>query len=170
MDSVLHRPGCENDLAFVYDAWLSHVRDQQPWRRLPKHVFSDPQHGYRRRVDGILERARIMCAVADDKPDLIYAFLVYEPPNAVHFAYTKERFHRLGLFRGLLAEAVGDYAVQGPLLYTERCKRARQWDRMTRKYNLMPNPRAVAFSLVAEQGDGRAVVAMVGPAPTGESR
>jgi hypothetical protein len=98
------RPVKDNDVPFIYATWLRSQRRQGDNTLLTSRIYFDGAH---RRIARTLIRptvqAFIICNPEDEEQ--LYGYVVTEtigPVFAVHFAYVKRAFRRLGLMKSVL--------------------------------------------------------------------
>lgn len=99
------RQATGNDLPFLYDTWLNSFRYDSPLGKSCKNsvFFSE----YKLVVDRILSESETLVAHSPEDSDLIFAYLVFQVPDIIHYAFCKEAFRMLGIVHELYLEAFG---------------------------------------------------------------
>ena|SRR5271165_6383887 len=100
------------DLPFIYATWLESFRyDSNFGKSHRNNIFFED---YRKVVDLLLQISDIFVAVDQDDTNQIYAYLVRECPNTLHYVFTKGPFRRWGIAGALFEHAFGkrDYPVE----------------------------------------------------------
>jgi hypothetical protein len=96
---MIFRPLQPDDQNLIINSWLKTVKHD---RSLPR----DAVFAYRDIILMLLQRAQILCAVDDEDPSFIIAYIVYEKCNdltTLHFAYTKQVFRKMGVMHELFS-------------------------------------------------------------------
>lgn len=93
------RPAVVDDVAFIASTWKQSYWRESAWGSRIRWAIFNPNHA--RIVAQLLERSRVVVACDTEREGEIFGYLVCEP-DALHFAYTKAAFRRLGVFRSLL--------------------------------------------------------------------
>lgn len=94
------RPIREEDLPFVTDTWLRSYRETN--FAVPHDQYMETQ---RRVIKLLLRSSRIAVACDPDDSDQIFGYAVWRPGPGrplLHWAFVKQPFRRLGVFRRLL--------------------------------------------------------------------
>lgn len=95
------RPADDGDRAFIYATWMRSARGTTPLRELPDKLYHHDRVGYRRCVEGYLERGTTLVACDAAEPDVVYAWACAEG-GVLHGVYTRYPFRRRGLATRLL--------------------------------------------------------------------
>ncbi len=114
------RQAGEQDISFLFNSWMTSYRQAPSLQRVAQPFYFNGQH---KLIERILAQAQVLLVVDKDTPNNIYSYIVYERVEGVfvlHYAYTKQTFRKLNLFRKLLAEAGHTQEVAG--LYTHESK------------------------------------------------
>ena len=96
---VAVRPIRESDLEFITDSWLRCDRDSH--LDTPHQEYFETQRTVIKRLLGV-SKCAVVCD--EDDADQIYGYAVWEQHAKgpiLHFAYVKDAFRRLGVFRRL---------------------------------------------------------------------
>lgn len=144
IEQALIRFGTPDDVPFIYNSWLKSHRDVFRSENMDGSAFSakdiemrrqmKERHdqtkfmknvsyfsSYKKHVTNLLSRAQVLLAVDSEKPDLIYAYLVFErvgkSATVVHYAYTKHVYRKLGLIKRLVLES-GLGSMPSPIFLT----------------------------------------------------
>ena len=97
------RPLKAEDVPFIIHSWLNTLRYEYPFRYMEtplKSFFSQLQA----RIKDHMAEIPALVATNTEDDDQIFGYLVYEP-GIIHFAYTKEPFRRLKVFKRLQESA-----------------------------------------------------------------
>lgn len=101
------RKFCEGDKHFILNSWMESYRQEDSVRSVSNSTYF---YCHQILIGEIAKTAEIFLACAHDNPDEIWGWLCCQPgPDGsiiVHYAYTKQRFRKLGLGRRLI-EAAG---------------------------------------------------------------
>lgn len=114
------RQAGEQDVSFLFNSWMTSFRQAPSLQRVAQPFYFNGQH---KLIERILAQSQVLLVVDKDTPHNIYSYIVYEKVEGVlvlHYAYTKQTFRKLGLFKKLLAEAGHTREVAG--LYTHESK------------------------------------------------
>lgn len=105
--NLLVRPATAADMDMIYDNWLRTFRRSQFGGDVRKSVYHDRQ---RERIDRLLRRplADLRIASNPDSEFVAYGWALVEGP-AVHYAFVKDGFRRLGVVQALLADMPADF-------------------------------------------------------------
>jgi hypothetical protein len=90
------------DINFIYATWLKSYRYGSLLGKSCRNlIFFD---NYSRVIDGILssETTKISVAYKPDDPDLIFGYSVQQPPDIIHFVFTKQAFTGYGIAKALI--------------------------------------------------------------------
>ena len=117
------------DVNFIYATWLRSYRYGSAFGRSIQNSVFFPS--YNRRIDRILLNSTTLIACLDEDPKVIVGYLIHDD-EAIHYAFTKEVFRELGIFKKLLA------AMPKPLsVCTHETFIA---EPIIQKYNIVYNP------------------------------
>ena len=111
MQDYLIRKAKPSDLNFILATFSKSMKsDSGLGRSTSNRVFFA---GFTEVIDYILSIATIIIAHELDNQDTILGYLIYQNPDIIFYAYTKELFQEMGIARGLV-----DYAFpEGKALY-----------------------------------------------------
>jgi hypothetical protein len=121
------------DISFVFNSWMTSYRGSKNLMSVAQPFYFNGQH---KLIERLLMHSKSLLLVDKDNPSSIYSYIVYEIIDGIfvmHYAYTKQTFRKLGLFRRLLTAA----GFQNTGLYTHESKVARY---VGDKLNLFYNP------------------------------
>jgi hypothetical protein len=116
----------DGDTAFIRATWMRTARPLL--RGVPDAVFHHDRVGYRRCVEGYLERGTTLVACDPGEPDVIYAWACAED-GVLHCAYTRLPFRKRGLATELVRR-LGVYDRAHPVATMEvpRWWQTRNWE------------------------------------------
>lgn len=130
------RKFCEADKNFILSSWMKSYRNEAAVHSVTNDVFF---YSHQVLIGEIAKTADIFLACAHDNPDEVWGWLCTQagPDGSliVHYAYTKQRFRRLGLGRQLL-EAAG--WVPGVRVWATHW--SSKCDYLANKFNAKHNP------------------------------
>lgn len=97
------------DYNFVIHTWMTSIHKFSTSRGYGQSNMTDEAYFHHQRpiCEGLMQRAKIHIACAEDFPSHIYGFLVEEQSpdlNVIHFAYTKRELRKSGVFKKLLSK------------------------------------------------------------------
>jgi hypothetical protein len=92
----------EADHPFVLSTWLR-TASQDP--RIDEDTFFSE---HQRAIKSLLPRATAVVACAKDDPEQLFGYVVANPPDTLHYLFTKNWCRRMGIGRRLMVEAFGD--------------------------------------------------------------
>lgn len=133
---VTIREAYPSEVNFIYNSWIKSGYRSRVYEMIAKEIYTNAQHDV---ITHVLGRATVLVAQELDKPENIYAYLIYQWVDGVfvvHFAYTKQVFRRLGMLSSLL-KAAGFDRSNSIGFYTHSTKSA--YD-LEGKLNLIYNP------------------------------
>lgn len=99
------RPASALDIPFIYSSWLkSFKHDSALGKSMRSSVYFEQ---YRSVIDLLLEDSQTFVAHLPDEPNVIIGYIVFEsyemnPTAAIHYAFVKESFRRMGILTSLL--------------------------------------------------------------------
>lgn len=99
------REAYQSEHNFIYNSWIKSGFRSKAHQIIAKEIYTLNQHEI---ITHILARADIIVAQEINKPESIYAYLVYQYVDGTfvaHYAYTKEAFRNLGMLSSLLQQA-----------------------------------------------------------------
>lgn len=120
------RKGNQEDIPFIYSSWSRSFRyaivqsrevveGEYPCIRCNKtelveagfkgNGFIEDQiyrHGQRQLIERLLRSSDILVATSSEDQDTILGYIVYQPPQTIHYCYVKEGFRKLGICRALV--------------------------------------------------------------------
>lgn len=134
MNAYKIRQATGKDLHFIYDTWLQSFRYDSPLGKSCRNsIFFNE---YKLVVDRILSEAETLVAHDPGDENLVFAYLTYQLPNILHYAFCKKAFWRLGITKSLFTQAFGspDFKVDA----THRTATASEIFR--EKHNITHNP------------------------------
>lgn len=103
MNAYKIRQATGKDLSFIYDTWLNSFRYDSPLGKSCRNsVFFNE---YKLVIDRVLSEAETLVAHTPENENLILAYLTFQPPFIVHYAFCKDAFRRLGITKALFKEA-----------------------------------------------------------------
>ena len=111
------------DLNFIYATLInSFCVDRVGGKTCPDRIF---QSEYRQVLDHILSNPLTVTRIAckPDEPEVIYGYLIGEPPNTLHYTFIKEDFRRLGIAAALFDNLFGHLS---PICNTHETKTSRR--------------------------------------------
>jgi GNAT superfamily N-acetyltransferase len=106
----------DNDIGFVFNAWLKSYRDSKFAKHIPSMMYFTSHHKV---IEKLLLKANTLLVCNDDDPTQIYGFLNYEIVDGIfviHYVYVKHSFRKFGLASMLLDTA--GYKKDVAALYT----------------------------------------------------
>ena len=106
------RTATGKDLSFIFDTFLNSFRYDSPIGKSCRNsVFFNE---YKLVIDRILSESETLVAHDPSDENLIFAYLVYQAPYLLHYAFCKDAFRRLGITKALFVEAFGspDFKVE----------------------------------------------------------
>ena len=130
------RPGQHGDAHFLLSTWLKSYRNSAFAQRISNDVYF---RGHQEQIATILgiEGTAVTVVCAKDDEDQILGYVVYNTLVPIlHYAYVKYPFRNVGL-GSLLIKMVGALHPGQALNCTHLAK---QWDSVSRKFNLLYNP------------------------------
>lgn len=89
----------EGDRAFVLSTWMRAAR--HGLRDVPDGIYYDAKGGYRRCIEGYMDRGQMAVAHDVTDPEIIYGWACGEG-GVLHFAYTRLAFRRQGIAHSLV--------------------------------------------------------------------
>lgn len=96
------RPATQNDVPFIFSAWLKSYRNN-PWvKNAPNAVYYKYHHEL---VEKMLSRSATIIAHPDDDPEQILGFAVFEERGGLvvcHYVYVKQPFRRQNIASEIL--------------------------------------------------------------------
>jgi hypothetical protein len=100
-----------NDLNFVIKSYLESYRESLA--SVSNAIYYENQQ---KLFKSLLLKSKtiVLCNPLDE--DQVFAFLVYQEPNIVHYAFTKKTYKRLGFANHLIRSSLGS----GPLIHSHR--------------------------------------------------
>lgn len=122
------RPSTDADAGFVFSSWMRTMASEHGVPEDDEEARRTYWRANAPAVHEAMKRGRIVVAAARKDPARILAWACAEPPEVLHFAYTRQRgtMGRHGLCRGLL-EHLGMARVARGTFYTEQ-----GWPRVAR--------------------------------------
>lgn len=96
------------DRAFVLDSWLKGYKDSPLWSKCPLSVYQAQAVPL---IHKILSRSHVLTSRPDPQDPFIHGYVVFERRQDVfvlHWAHVKGLWRRQGIFKELLAAAMGD--------------------------------------------------------------
>jgi len=130
------RPIIDSDIAFIFSSWLRAYRNSYAVRDITQNVYYSEQHKI---VERCITKGSTLVLSALEDPATIYGYLNFEIVQGqfvLHFAYIKQDFRKLGLFKSLLKATKHDFTGAG--LYTHRVPKT--FNILESKYNLIYHP------------------------------
>lgn len=111
LNTILIRPAEPGDMSFIYATWMNSYRYYSPLGKSCRNdIFFE---NYERVIDHLLlNKSKAIIAHIEEAPDVILSYMVFEPPNILHYTFTKGAFLRLGLARALFQHAFGSAHVE----------------------------------------------------------
>jgi hypothetical protein len=92
-----------SDLNFIHSTFLKSMhKETKLGKSVPTTLFFAE---FAKTIDYLLEVAETIIACDKENPDVIFAYLIYEP-KIVHYAFTKLAFRRLHIARDLVLYAM----------------------------------------------------------------
>lgn len=98
------RAATEKDLGFIFNSWLKSYKSSAYSKFITNPVYYDMHHKV---VESILKRSKVFVAVDPKDTDRIFGYICTEisaDTHIVHYAYVKETFRKMGIFRLLIEE------------------------------------------------------------------
>lgn len=114
---VTIRAAVPGDLPHIYATWLQSFEKATKALQMTRSLYFSEYH---RVVEGLLKRATVLVVCPEDEPAQVCGYLVFEPGPVVilHWAYVKQVYRRMGLFRRLLLAA--QVSGETPFFYTHK--------------------------------------------------
>lgn len=97
------RPGCDDDLKFIYSTWLPSLYTNNDWfHRIPIRLYEE---NYGPIIERTLSRpeAQVKVCCLKETPDVIIAYSVIEG-STLHFVYCKHSWRGMKILRSLLPD------------------------------------------------------------------
>lgn len=103
------RPAYSADLNFVTNSWIrAYRKNAQLMQMIPQAIYSSNQY---KLILKLLERSQLIIACMANDKDQILGWVCFEEiadgEKAIHFAYVKSVFRKLGIGTALLQCALG---------------------------------------------------------------
>jgi hypothetical protein len=101
------RAATQADVAFIFNSWLKSFKNANAVRGILPPVYFEFQHKV---IEALLQRANVQVACNPAAENEIWGYAVYETVEGVsvlHYAYVKELYRGLGVYRALVA-GLGD--------------------------------------------------------------
>lgn len=99
------RPAIPSDLNFIFSTWSKSYRYNSKLGRLCRNSIFFP--AFQKVMDHLLGISPVNVASSDDGLT-IYGYIVYQPPNILHYVYVKDAFAKLGIAWALLGASFQD--------------------------------------------------------------
>lgn len=127
---VVIRPAGGTDIAFITNAWLRTYGNSDYAKRVDRETYFREQTRRMMRILGHPQSFVVIAADPDDSGSIL-GYLVAEPSRrpehrcaiTVHWAYVRQHFRRVGVFRLMLAAVA---PVGARIQYTHQTDRGRQ--------------------------------------------
>lgn len=103
----------EADLPFIFNSWLRSFRNSSFCRYVDNTIYFTEHH---KLVEKILKRSTVKIACSPQNPEDVYGYICHENIDGffvLHYAYTKQSFRNLGIFRALLATTNHNAEIAG---------------------------------------------------------
>lgn len=131
---ILFRDPHPADLNFIFNSWLQSFKGSKVLDHISQEFYYQGQHQV---IERILRQANIKMLVNSEQTEDIYGYIIFEEIEGIfvmHYAYLKQTFRYLGLFRRMLNEFKPG---EGAGFYTHNSKCAYY---VGQKFNLFYNP------------------------------
>lgn len=120
---------------FVLNSWIKSGHRSRNFEAVAKEIYTLNQHEV---ITSLLTRSKVLVAQELDKPENLYGYIVYDYIDGVftlHYAYTKQFFRGLGVFKLMLEHA--GFAADTAGFYTHQTKVC---EKVMPAVNLLYNP------------------------------
>lgn len=137
-DTFTFRAGLPTDAHFLLSTWLKSYRNSGPVTKIPNANYFQ---GHQDLIVHILslQGTAVEVVCAKDDPDQIIGYVVYNKLAPIlHYVYVKYPFRKLGLGAMLVSIIKEHHKASGLPLHCTHI--ARQWDVVSRKFNLIFDP------------------------------
>lgn len=120
---------------FVLNSWIKSGYRSRQMESVAKEIYTLNQHEI---ITSLLVRSKVLVAQELDKPENLYGYIVYDYIDGIfvlHYAYVKQFFRGLGVFKTLLDHA--DFKCEHAGFYTHHTKIC---DKVMQNLNMLYNP------------------------------
>lgn len=120
---------------FVLNSWIKSGYRSKQMECVAKEIYTLNQHEV---ITSLLVRSNVLVAQELDKPENLYGYIVYDYIDGIfvlHYAYVKQFFRGLGVFRTMLEHA--DFNATSAGFYTHHTKIC---DKIMPNLNMLYNP------------------------------
>jgi len=91
-----------DDIAFIIASWLRSYKHKSSFAKRIQHNIFYKWH--EQVIKRILDRSAVLVAHMKDEPEIILAYIVFEP-NTIHYIYTKDEWRMMGIAKALLDQS-----------------------------------------------------------------
>ena len=120
---------------FILNSWIKSGYRSKTLEPVAKEIYTLNQHEV---ISSLLVRSKVIVAQELNNPENIYGYICYDYIDGIfvlHYAYTKQIYRNLEIFKHLLQHAAKDNPVTG--FYTHHTKVC---EKIMPKLNLLYNP------------------------------
>lgn len=110
------RSAQSGDIPFIYSTMLKSLQTDSIMGKLTTASIFYKE--YRHVIDDILFDSTTLVACDPANPEVVYGYLIYQRPNIIHYAFTKQAFRRLHVQTRLLNVA----SLSNPVTITHKTK------------------------------------------------
>lgn len=135
------RPATQEDVPFIFNAWLKSYRTSSFARDITKTIFFNEHHKV---IEKLLKTNQTIIACSDSDPTQIYGFICAGRVDgifALHYIYVKHTYRNLGLGKALLNAF--DHEPGLAAIHTHMTRSA---ERLAPKYNMLYHPYVLMLS------------------------